>query len=478
MSAYLVGFDIGTQGSKAVLTDTKGNIIAKNHIDHEVQVLKPGYQEEDMNMWWNEFKKSINYFLKECKVEPEKIKAIGVTGLVPGLCAIDKEGNSIRNAILHTDVRAVKELEYINDKLNIRISHGCLLPKLLWMKNNEPEYYKKIYKILVPHGYIAYKLTGKTSMDYDTSTIIGGVFDDKKLCWIDEKIEILDIDKGIFPNPYPSDHVLGNITQEVAKETGLSIKTKVIVGTGDTFSSMLGGGAYEKKYLMLYLGTSTTIIYADGSPENYVKLPHFAEDRGNFVGRILSFGESISHLKSILRYDGWEELDKALGDIPAGSEGLYYIPHYKQQMHKSFFGLDGEYILGYRGKHSQFHLYRALIEGISYNIRSNLSTFHKDIDQINVFGGGANSLELCQIISDVLGRELHLSNKKSTALGIAFLAGYGSSEIKDFSELKNNWYKDDIIIKPKEENVNIYNNLFPKYEKIKKNIYELDSLMD
>lgn len=477
MSGYLIGFDIGTQGSKAILTDTKGNIVAKNQIDHEIQVLKPGYQEEDMNIWWNEFKESIKYFLRSYNVDAEEIKAVGVTGLVPGLCLIDRSGNSVRNSILHTDVRAVKELDYINEKLNTNISHGCLLPKLMWVKNNEPENYKKIYSVMVPHGYIAYKLTGKATVDYDTSTIIGGVFDDKKLQWIDEKIEILDLDKSIFPNPYPSNHVIGNITKEVAKETGLSMKTKVIVGTGDTFASMLGGGAYEKKYLMLYLGTSTTIIYAEGSPKNYVELSHFGDGKGHFVGRILSFGESISHLKNTLRYDGWEELEEGLRNIPAGSEGLYYIPHYKQQTQRSFFGLDGEYILGYRGKHSQFHLYKALIEGISYNIRSNLKSFDKEIEQINVFGGGANSLELCQIIADVLGRELHLSNKKCTALGVAFLAGYGSGEIKEFSELKD-WYKDDIIIKPRKENISVYNILFPKYERIKRNIYELDSLLE
>ncbi len=478
MSTYLMGFDIGTQGSKAILTDIDGNIIAKKQMDHKIEVLKAGYQEEDMNMWWKEFKDSVKYFLNSTDVKSEEIKAIGITGLVPGFCPIDKDGQAVRKAILHTDVRAVKELEYINNKLNVSISHGCLLPKLMWVKNNEAENYKKIHKVLVPHGYIAYKLTGKSTIDYDTSTIIGGVFDDKKLQWIDEKIELLDIDKNIFPEPCPANHVIGKVTEEVSKETGLSIDTKVIAGTGDTFSSMLGGGAYEKKYLMIYLGTSTTIIYADGSPENYVELPHFADDRGNFVGRILSFGESVSHLKNTLRYSGWEELDESLKKIPAGSEGLYYIPHYKQQTAKSFFGLDGEYILGYRGKHHQFHLYKALIEGISYNIRSNIEEFHKDINQVNIFGGGADSMEICQIIADVLGRELHFSRKKCTVLGIAFLAGYGAGEIKDFNDLKNSWYKDDIIIKPNVQDVEVYNDLFKKYKKIKNSIYELDSQLE
>lgn len=477
MSRYLIGFDIGTQGSKAILTDTKGNILAKNKMDHEIQVLKPGYQEEDMNMWWNEFKESIRYFFAACRIKAEEIKAIGVTGLVPGMCLIDREGNPVRNAILHTDVRAVRELEYINEKLNLNITHGCLIPKLMWVKNNEPENYRNTYKVMAPHSYIAYRLTGKTTIDPDTSTIIGGVFDDKGLQWIDEKIELLGLDGSIFPDVYPANHVIGNVAEEIASETGLSTSIKVITGTGDTFASMLGGGAYKKGDLMLYLGTSTTILYAEGSPVDYIDIPHFGENKGNFVGRILSFGESISHLKSTLRYVGWDELNEGLRNIPAGSEGLYYLPHYKQQTQRSFFGLDGEYILGYRGKHNQFHLYKALIEGISYNIKLNLNSFHMDIDQINVFGGGADSREICQVIADVLGRELHLSHKKCTALGIAFLAGYGSGEIKDFNELKD-WYKDDIIIRPKEENIAVYNNLYQKYEDIRRRICELDSLLE
>lgn len=479
MMTYLIGFDIGTQGSKAILTDIDGNVYAKKQMNHEIQMLKPGYQEEDMNLWWYEFKDAIREFLSSTEVKAEEIKAIGITGLVPGLCLIDNNGNSIRNAILHTDVRAVKELEYINNTQNISISHGCLLPKLIWIKNNEPENYNKIYKVMVPHGYIAYKLTGTSTMDYDTATVVGGIFDEKKLKWKDERIELFEMGKDIFPELCPSNRVIGKVSDEVAKETGLSVNTKVIAGTGDTFASMLGGGAYEKKHLMIYLGTSTTIIYADGSPENYIDLPHFSDGRGNFVGRILSFGESVSHLKNILRYDGWDELDKSLGEeIPAGAEGLYYIPHYKQQIQKSFFGLDAEYILGLRGNHNQFHLYKALIEGIAYNIKSNISGFHKEINQINIFGGGADSMEICKIIADILGRAVRFSEKKSTVLGIAFLAGYGSGEIKDFSCLRNKWYNDDITILPNEGNVVLYNSLYLKYEKIKANLYALDAQLN
>lgn len=477
MTKYLLGFDVGTQGSKAVLVDLKGNIIVQRQKDHAIIIEQLGFQEQDINLWWSEFKECIQEILESVKIKAEEIKAIGITGLVPGLCLIDQDGNPIRNAILHTDVRAEKELEYINREFQSNISFGRLLPNLLWVKNNEQENYRKIFRFLVPHSFIVYQLTGKTTIDYDTATIIGEVFDELNTSWIEEKIKKIGLDLSMFPTIYPADKVVGNIRSEVAEELGLSTETKVISGTGDSFASMIGGGAFAQKQLMIYLGTSTTIIYADGCPKEYIDKPHFAEGRANFVGKILSFGESVAHMKSIFRYKEWTELEEGLKNTAVGAEGIYYLPHYKLQSGNSFFGLDAEYILGYRSKHDQFNLYRALIEGIAYNIKFNLSQFHKEISQINILGGGANSKTICQIIADILDREVNLSKKKSTALGVAFLAGFGANEINDFGVLEDCWYTEDEKIVPISRNTEIYLGKYEIYQNIRRKIAELDDAL-
>ena len=170
MAGYLIGFDIGTLSSKAVLTDLSGNIISKFQKEHAIEVKHPGWQEESMPMWWGEFKGAVEQFLSVEGVTKEQICAIGVTGLIPAMCPIDEDGNAVRNAMLHTDVRAEKELLEINEKLEQGISHGHMLPKIMWVKANEPECYKKIRKVMVPHGFLAYKLTGKVTIDYDAAS--------------------------------------------------------------------------------------------------------------------------------------------------------------------------------------------------------------------------------------------------------------------------------------------------------------------
>lgn len=170
--------------------------------------------------------------------------------------------------MLHTDVRAEEELLEINEKLSVQITHGHMLPKILWVKKHELENYQKISKVMVPHGFIAYKLTGKETIDYDAASMIGGVFDEESLSWKPEVIESFGLNPEILPELNPANGVIGSVSAACAAETGLSEKTKVITGVGDTFASMLGGGAYNAKHFMIYLGTSGTSMYAEGSPKN------------------------------------------------------------------------------------------------------------------------------------------------------------------------------------------------------------------
>ena len=345
----------------------------------------------------------------------------------------------------------------------------------MWVKKHELENYQKISKVMVPHGFIAYKLTGKETIDYDAASMIGGVFDEESLSWKPEVIESFGLNPEILPELNPANGVIGSVSAACAAETGLSEKTKVITGVGDTFASMLGGGAYNAKHFMIYLGTSGTSMYAEGSPKEYVACPHYGDGKAHFAGRIFSFGESILHLRNNLRYDNWDDLNCHLDEIEPGTEGLWYFPHYKLQTDASFFGPDAEFMMGYRGCHTQFHWYHAMLEGIAYNARYNIVNFSMPIEQINIFGGGANSKEICQMFADIIGRDLHYNPKSSTALGVAFLAGYGSGAIKVYKELTDTWFGDSTVIKPNHERMKKYERLYEKYEELRAQIMKLDS---
>ena len=475
MEGYLIGFDIGTLSSKAVLTDLQGNVVEKFQREHDIQVKYPGWQEESMEMWWEEFCQAVSCFLEKENVPAEQIRAVGVTGLIPALCAVDREGNAIRSAMLHTDVRAEHELQEIQEKLSPAVTHGHMLPKILWVKAHEPENFKKISKVFVPHGYIGYRLTGDSTMDYDAASMVGGMFDEEKLAWNEEAARVFGLPADIFPQLKPANAVIGCVSQSAAEETGLSVNTQVIAGVGDTFASMLGGGAYNAGHFMIYLGTSGTSMYAENSPEEYVDVPHYGEKKGHFAGRIFSFGESILHLRKNLRYEDWDELNSHLDEIEPGTDGLWYFPHYKLQTEASFFGPDAEFMLGYRGCHTQYHLYHAMLEGIAYNACSNIRNFNLPVKQINIFGGGANSREICQMFADVIGRELHYNPKSSTALGATFLAGYGSGAVKSYSELTETWFGDSQVIKPDEERTRRYRKLYEKYQELRETLVKLDA---
>lgn len=474
MKKYLIGFDIGTLSSKAVLTDLDGNIVSKFQKEHAIEVKHPGWQEESMTMWWGEFKAAITKFLSVEGVTKEAIEAIGVTGLIPAMCPIDEDGNVVRNAMLHTDVRAEKELLEINEKLEQGISHGHMLPKIMWMKANEPELFERTKKVMVPHGFIAYKLTGKVTIDYDAASMVGGLFNEDGLCWKQDAVELFGLDSAILPELHPANDVIGQVSEACAAETGLSVNTKVITGVGDTFASMVGGGAYSARHFMIYLGTSATSMYAENSPEEYADRPHYGDGKGHFAGRIFSFGESILHLRNNLRYDNWDDLNCQLDAIEPGTDGLWYFPHYKLQTEESYFGPDAEFMLGYRGCHTQFHWYHAMLEGIAYNARYNVTNFGLPIEQLNIFGGGANSKEICQMFADVIGRELHYNPKSSTALGVAFLAGYGSGAIAEYKRLEDTWFGDSQIIVPNPERAAKYDKLYQRYEELREELMRMD----
>lgn len=476
MKGYSMGFDIGTLSSKAVLVDLQGNVVARYQHEHGIEVAKPGYQEESMQLWWQEFCEAAGQFLSVVS-SPEEILTIGVTGLIPALCPVDSRGEPVHQAILHTDTRAVEEVALCNQVLPSPVSHGHLLPKLLWYQKHEPQAYSKTWKVFVPHGFIAYHLTGVPAIDYDAACMVGGVFDEEALSWKKGALEEFGLSPELLPEPSPAVRVLGTVSSTAAAETGLSTKTKVIAGVGDTFASMLGGGAYNEAHLMLYLGTSATVIYAEKSPREYTAVPHYGPGRGHFVGRILSFGESISHLREAFRYDDWGEMDRLMNQIEPGAEGLWYFPHYKLQTANSFFGPDSEFMLGYRGRHSRFHMYRAMLEGIAFNARYNISTLSLPIRQINVFGGGANSPEVCGLIADVLGSELSINPKSSTALGIAFLALYGSGEIREYSVLTDVWFGNNRVISPNPENARIYDELYHTHRVMYEHLMDWDKAL-
>ncbi|MGI5174055.1 hypothetical protein H0R92_10730 [Treponema sp. OMZ 840] len=474
--SYILGFDIGTTASKAILTDCNGKIYAEFSRQHDIQIKNPGWQEENMSLWWDEFCQAVFYFASINPQYPRGIGAIGITGLIPALCAVDTQGEPLEPAILHTDVRAFRELEYLNTVLESPISHAFMLPKIKWLADNRKDVFKKIYKIMAPHNYLVYRLTKKAAIDYDTAYMVGGVFDEQSLNWNFDVIRKLGLPESIFPDMFPANHIAGTVCKDVADRLGINPQAQVIVGVGDTFSSILGGGAQDKNHLMIYLGTSATILYAEGSPKHYINIPHYGPGKAQFIGRIASYGETVNHWRSIFAVNDWEKLEQALEAKPAGADNLWYFPHYKMQTDKSFFSLDAEHLLGLSGSHDYCSIYRAVIEGIAWNIRRNIEGLKGPVKQINIFGGGAKSKTVLKIMAAVLDRPVTVNPKSSTAIGIAFLAGLSAGLIDDFNRLTDTWFSDSFTVEVDASLSACYKKIAPIYYEMSEQLEKINGL--
>ena len=260
MSKYLLGFDIGTQSAKGMILDLSGNTVAEAFIPHEIIRPHAGWAEHDPELnYWESFKKITQKMLGESSIDPGDIQAIGIDALVPTMMAVDGNNMALRNAILFIDNRAVKQLDEANQKLVNKISLEKVLPKILWFKENEPDLYEKTRYFTLPHSYLVAKLTGETMIDVDTANVYGEIFDVSKNDWDADQCRKLGVDPSKLPPAGPMNQIVGKTTER-ALEAGLPQGIPVIVGTGDSFASLVGYGAIHQGDMMIYLGTAGTQI--------------------------------------------------------------------------------------------------------------------------------------------------------------------------------------------------------------------------
>ncbi len=472
METVFLGFDLGSHASKGVLISDNGTVLASNSLEHNTAMPYPGWQEQESGVWWEEFKSVSKALLKITDLDPVEIKAVGITGFVPGLVFLDKDNSSIRPALMHTDIRAGLQLKYINSILHSPISHGFLMPKLLWIRDNEEETYRSTSKILVPHSFIVQKLTGKYSCDRDTAAIFGGVYDNKSGNWSNAVCDKLGINIDILPELYNSDSEVGSIGTEAAHLTGLSAGTPVITGTGDTFAALLGCGAVRSGDMMIYLGTSGTQLFIDGNIDNFIQGPHFGPGKAEFAGRIISCGDTMQHYRNILGFQDWAFPDLKALEINPGSDGLFIFPHLKQKTGVDFSDGDRETIFGLNSSHSNWHIYRAVMEGIAANLKTDFLAYESRVKRLILSGGGARSRVFREIISAMLDRDIYYNPLGDGSVGVALLAGYSITglPLKEASLLIS---KSAEITWPVAGSVAVYKKNYKKYSKLRNAIEEL-----
>lgn len=469
------GYDLGSHGAKGALFGLDGRMVASASRSHAISRPAPGWQEQDpLGLWWAEFRD----IARELTGGGRTVAGIAVTGFVPGLCALDAQGTPVRPAIMHTDIRASVELEELNRQLPRPVTLGTLLPKLLWIRNHEPELFARIASVVVPHAYIVYRLTGRIVCDYDTASIYGGLFDSGRLAWDEELCAALELDPSLFPEPVPLTRAVGTVLPETARELGLSPGAGVIAGTGDSFAALAGEGAVHPGDLMIYLGTSATRILVEAPLGSIAEKPHFGGGGASFAGRIFSCGESMEHYRALLGKQGWKELDEAAAAVPAGSGGVLLFPHMKQRGDGERGMLDRESIIGFESSHGQGHLFRALLEGIAFQLRADLEGMAARVRRVLLAGGGAKSGVFCSIIASVLGRSVLTTPGSGGPAGMALLAAWSLGYAGNLEELADSWFslRDEHL--PDARDAAVYTGIFGRYQEIRKKTEEAHRLID
>jgi len=493
---YLIGFDIGTTSTRCILIDTNGKLIASATSDYQMDTPRPGWAEQDPDNWWEATVITIKEVIEKSEVNPSGISAIGLSGQMHGSVFLDKEGKVIRPALLWCDQRTQPQCDSIYETFGgeeefIKLSYnkaltGFTAPKILWLREVEPDSYKKVDKVLLPKDYIRYKLSGTfaTEVSDASGTIL---MDIAKRSWSDKILEGLSIEKDMLPPIYESSKITSHISEEIAKITGLTAGTPIVGGAGDQAGGAVGSGIVEEGIISDCLGTSG-VVFAHSDKPSYDKkgrlhcFCHAAEGAWHLMGVTLAaagsykwyhdtFGTSSEALKAYPDLSGYELLDKQAEEAVPGSEGLIFLPYLSGERtpyadpyaRGVFFGLS--YI------HNQSHFVRSVLEGISYSQYDCLNLM-KDLgitsNKVVLFGGGARSKLWRQIISDIFDtRIVTLNVEEGPSYGAAILAGVGAGIYKNVKEATKKIIREDIEIDPIAEDTSKY----AKYYKVYQSLY-------
>ncbi len=453
MKALFLGIDVSTTGSKALVIDEKGNVLATAVNEHSISTPRPLWSEQNPQEWWDASVKSIRQAIQQAGINGEDVKGVGLTGQMHGLVMMDAAGKVLRPAILWNDQRTAEECDEITRLLGFdrlleicgnKALTGFTAPKILWVRKHEPEIYAKTAHILLPKDYVRYHLTGDYAVDMaDGSGMI--LFDLKKRTWSKEILDKLGIPESWLPKTYEGPEVTGLISQAAAELTGLKAGTPVVGGGGDQAAQAVGVGAVTPGIVALTLGTSGVVFATTPSPliEPQGRLHafcHSAPGTWHFMGVMLSAAGSLRWYRDTLAPGmNYDDLLAPATQVPAGSEGLLFLPYLTGERTPHPDPLARGAFVGLTVRHTKAHMTRSVIEGVSFGLRDSMELIKSaglgKIEQVRVSGGGARSPLWRQMLSDVMNSELVTVNTtEGAAFGAALLAGVGVGTWKTVEE--------------------------------------------
>jgi xylulokinase len=476
-----LGIDIGSTGIKGVVVDEEGEILQTYNYPLTIDYPKSGYAEQHPDDWWE----GVKAVLKEVSSN-YIISHISFSGQMHTLVTLDDNNKIIRPAIMWCDQRTHKECIEATEKLGgehevlKRVGNpfleGFTLPKILWLKANEPENYKKINKIMLPKDYIVFKLTGNIGTDYSdaSGTACLNIVSNQ---WDYELLDKLEINKQIFPKIYDSTAIRGSLIPELSEELGWD-NTYIVSGGADNAVAALGLGISNASDCMVSIGTSGTVLVVtdNKNPDETGKLHYFIHvlnDKKYYMGVMLSATNSLNFIKNNFFKDiTWQEFEAKASLSPAGANGLIFLPYLNGERtpHRDAFARG--VIYGLSSKHNENDIVRCALEGVAFGLRDSfeLNKNKGAINKIKIVGGGAKNLLLCRILATNFKSKVELPLiDEGAAYGAAMLAAMGSGMNK---EDVLSWYKTNKYIEPTDKLSGFYSEYYEVYKSLYHNLKE------
>ena len=478
---YYIGVDLGTSSMKMMLVNAEGKILKSVTEEYQVYYPQSGWSEQNAEDWWQALINGMKILTENLDVSC--VKGIGVAGQMHGLVVLDSNDKPIRPTILWNDGRTQKQTDYLNEVIgkeklsdytaNIAFA-GFTAPKLLWMKENEPESFQKISKIMLPKDYINYLLTGVHCTDYsDASGILA--LDVKNKCWSQEMLGICGVKEEQMPKLYESYEVVGKILPQIADLLGLCADTVVVAGAGDNAAAAIGTGTVGEGKCNISLGTSGTAFVSSEKftlPEGNALHSFCHADAGfHLMGCILSAASCNKWIcDEIFKTNDYKTLESSITDEKLGRNEVYFLPYLMGERSPINDTDATGMFIGLRPNTTREDMHQAVLEGVAFAIRDNLEVAKElgiNVEESCLCGGGGKSKLWQKILCNILNIKLNIPTfEEGPGFGAVLLAMVGAKEYPDINTAIEKFvsYKDTVT--PDGELVKLYEERYQKYRKI------------
>jgi len=454
MPNYLLGIDVGTTGCKALLVAEDGRVAASTTSEYPMSTPQPLWAEQDPEDWWQVARRSIARVLTEAKATGSDVAGIGLTGQMHGLVLLDAHGDVLRPCIMWNDQRTAAQCEAITRQLGVKqlleltgnvVLPGFTAPKIAWVRDNEPQVYSRIASVLLPKDYLRYRLTG--ALVSDVSDASGtSLLDVARRTWSSEMVRALSINANWLPQLTESPEVSAHVSKQAAAETRLVAGTPVVGGAGDQAAQAVGTGTVVEGIVSVTIGTSGVVFV---SSDKYRCEPqgrlhafcHAVPGKWHLMGVMLAAGGSFRWFRDTFcerereeakraGRDPYDLLTEAASKIPAGSEGLLFLPYLSGERTPYSDANARGVFFGLSLRHTRAHLARAVLEGVTFGLRDSLELVRAlgiPTREVRATGGGASSGLWRQIVADIFASPIATVNvTEGAAYGAALLAGAGA----------------------------------------------------